>query len=632
MADLIITESGALHRPRNVDWKRAAALLYGDWGTSKAYVIGLAFLAAGFSSLPIILAVCVLTGLVGINYAVICAYFPDGGGVYSAARSQGRLLAVVGALLLVADLTVTAALSGWSGLTYVISGAENILWLKFLKDHIAFTTIGVLLFLGFINWFGPKHSGSLAVALAVPTVIVVVALIAVSAPHLTTHFLEPRHESLSALWVQFVGVILALSGVEAIANLTGVMKLDPGSTPDRPSVARESAKAIAPVAIEVVLGTALLGWAMLSLPSVMGKTLGLTTRSDIAAALTKRHEDMLRFIGEQFGTASVGPWFGQAFGWVVGTVFLLLLLSAANTAIVALIGLLYMIARDGEMPQQFKRLNRHGVPLYPLLIAVGLPTVVLLFARNFTTLAGLYAIGVVGAITVNLGSCASNRAIGFAWYDRALFGVTFCILFFVELTLARTKPDALFFVVCVLGVGLALRAYTQKRQGLTTLTVTRRVAEMVSPDTIAALQPRLQEGQKIMVAARGITPVLGFALDEAQLRKATLCVLYVKEVAVYFSGGPPRLGRAKWQDDPEANAIMSLMLKLGQERDVCVVPVYAVSQDAAATIVDLSATMGVDYLVIGATQRIALANLLRGSVATNVAQQLPDSIQLLIFG
>jgi amino acid transporter/nucleotide-binding universal stress UspA family protein len=632
MADLIITETGAVHRPRNVDWKRAAALLYGDWGTSKAYVIGLAFLAAGFSSLPIILAVCVLTGLVGINYAVICAYFPDGGGVYSAARSQGRLLAVVGALLLVADLTVTAALSGWSGLTYVISGAENILWLKFLKDHIAFTTIGVLLFLGFINWFGPKHSGSLAVALAVPTVIVVVALIAVSAPHLTTHFLEPRHESLSALWVQFVGVILALSGVEAIANLTGVMKLDPGSTSDRPSVARESAKAIAPVAIEVVLGTALLGWAMLSLPSVMGKTLGLTTRSDIAAALTKRHEDMLRFIGEQFGTASVGPWFGQAFGWVVGTVFLLLLLSAANTAIVALIGLLYMIARDGEMPQQFKRLNRHGVPLYPLLIAVGLPTVVLLFARNFTTLAGLYAIGVVGAITVNLGSCASNRAIGFAWYDRALFGVTFCILFFVELTLARTKPDALFFVVCVLGVGLALRAYTQKRQGLTTLTVTRRVAEMVSPDTIAALQPRLQEGQKIMVAARGITPVLGFALDEAQLRKATLCVLYVKEVAVYFSAGPARLGRAKWQDDPEANAIMSLMLKLGEERDVCVVPVYAVSQDAASTIVDLSATMGVDYLVIGATQRIALANLLRGSVATNVAQQLPDSIQLLIFG
>ena len=632
MADLIVTETGGVHRPRNVDWKRAAALLYGDWGTSKAYVIGLAFLAAGFSSLPIILAVCVLTGLVGINYAVICRYFPDGGGVYSAARSQGRLLAVVGALLLIADLTVTAALSGWSGLTYVIAGTEDIFWLKFLKDHIAFATIGVLLFLGFINWFGPKHSGSLAVALALPTVIVVVALIAISIPYLTTHFLEPRHESLSMLWVQFVGVILALSGVEAIANLTGVMKLDPGSTPERPSVARESLKAITPVAIEVVCATAVLGWAMLSLPAVLERTLGLSTKSEVAAILLKRHEDMLRFMGEQFAAASFGAWIGQAFGWVVGIVFLLLLLSAANTAIVAMIGLLYLTARDGEMPPHFKRLNRHGVPLYPLLIAVGLPVIVLMTATNFQSLAGLYAIGVVGAITVNLGSCTFNRAIGFTWYDRVLFGITFTILFFVELTLARTKPDALFFVVCVLGIGLALRAWTQKRAGFTTLTVTHQVAAMVSPNLAATMQPRMEEGQKIMVAARGITPVLSFALDEAQLRKATLCVLYVKEIAVYYAGGPTFLGRARWQDDPEAQAIMSLMLKLGAERNICVLPVYAVSEDAAATILDLSATMGVDFLMIGATQRHALANLLRGSVATNVAQQLPDSIQLVIYG
>ena len=632
MADLIITESGAVHRPRNVDWKRAAALLYGDWGTSKAYVIGLAFLAAGFSSLPIILAVCALTGLVGINYIVICRHFPDGGGVYSAARSQGRLLAVIGALLLLADLTVTAALSGWSALTYITSGAEHIAWIKFLRDHIALTTIAVLLIMGMINYFGPKHSGSLAVALAVPTVIVVVVLIAISTPHLTTHFLQPRHESLGALWVQFVGVILALSGAESIANVTGVMKLDPGSTMDRPSVARESLKAIIPVAIEVVIGTALLGWAMLSLPSVLGKTLHLSDVSSISSVLQLRSEDMLRFIGEQFATATFSPMIGNLFGWIVGIVFFLLLLSAANTAIVAMIGLLYMMSRDREMPREFRRLNRHGVPIYPLLIALGVPTLVLLLVANFTALAGLYAIGVVGAITVNVGSCAFNRTVGFTWYDRVLFGVTFCILFLVELTLAHTKPDALFFVVVILGAGLALRAYTLKRQGLTTLTVTREVAQMVAPDLEARVQPRLQEGQKIMVAARGITPVLGFALDEAQLRTATLCVLYVKEVAVYFSGGPASLGRAKWHDDPEANAIMSLMMKLGAERDVCVIPVYAVSQDAAATIVDLSATMGVDYLVIGATQRTALANLLRGSVVTNVAQNLPDSIQLLIFG
>src|SRR5205085_2365709 len=252
-------------------------------------------------------------------------------------------------------------------------------------------------------------------------------------------------------------------------------------------------------------------------------------------------EDVLRFMGEQFGTATLGVWFGQAFGWIVGIVFMLLLLSAANTAIVAMIGLLYMTARDGEMPQQFKRLNSHGVPLYPLLISLGLPIVVLLTATSFEALAGLYAIGVVGAITVNLGSCCFNRAIGFTWYDRVLFGFTFVILFCVEVTLAHTKPDALFFVVCVLGVGLALRAYTQKRQGLTTMTVHRTVAQMVSPDLTARLQPRLAEGQKIMVAARGITPVRGFARGEAELRKATLRVVFVKEVGIYYAGAGTKL-------------------------------------------------------------------------------------------
>ncbi|PYI59254.1 MAG: amino acid transporter [Verrucomicrobia bacterium] len=605
--DIVLDASAGVHRPRNLDWKRAAALLYGDWGTSKAYVIGLAFVAAGFSSLPIILAVCALTGLVGINYAVICRHFPDGGGVYSAARSQGRLLAVVGALLLLADLTVTAALSGWSALTYITSGAEDVAWIKMARDHIA-------------------------VALALPTAVVVVVLVALSVPHLTTHFLEPPHRSFGAVWVQFVGVILALSGAESIANLTGVMKLDPGSTMEHPSVARESTKAITPVAIEVVLGTALLGWAMLSVPSVIGKTLHLTDRGQIAAVLGQRSEDMLRFIGEQFATAMFSPAVGQIFGWIVGIVFFFLLLSAANTAIVAMIGLLYMMSRDGEMPRQFRRLNGHGVPTWPLAIAIGLPVVVLLFATNFTALAGLYAIGVVGAITVNVGSCTFNRSMGFTWYDHLLFGITFVILAFVEMTLAHTKLDALQFVLAVLIGGLALRAYTLKLQGLTTLTVTRELAKMVTPNALATLRPQLQEGQKIMVAARGITPVLGFAMDEAQLRKATLCVLYVKEVAVYYTAAGTPLGRAKWQDDPEANAIMSSMVKLGEERDICVVPLYAVSQDAAATIVDLAATMGIDFLVIGASQRSAMAKLLRGSVATNVAQQLPDSIRLVIYG
>src|SRR5260370_6303960 len=224
--DVVLDASAGVHRPRNLDWKRAAALLYGDWGTSKAYVIGLAFVAAGFSSVPIILAVCALTGLVGINYIVICRHFPDGGGVYSAAREQSRLLAVIGALLLVADLTVTAALSGWSALSYITSCAEHITWIGLLRDHIALTTVSMLLIMGLINYFGPKHSGSFAVALALPTAIIVVVLIVISAPHLTTQYLEPRHQSLGTVWAQLVDVILALSGLQAMTSVTALVMRD----------------------------------------------------------------------------------------------------------------------------------------------------------------------------------------------------------------------------------------------------------------------------------------------------------------------------------------------------------------------------------------------------------------------
>src|SRR3954466_9814145 len=98
-------------RPRNVGWKQAAGLLFGDWGTSRLYVLGLALFFAGRSSFWLILAMSLLVVAVGWAYTQICRIYPDGGGVYTAAKSRSRTLAVVGALLLFADYTVTASLS-----------------------------------------------------------------------------------------------------------------------------------------------------------------------------------------------------------------------------------------------------------------------------------------------------------------------------------------------------------------------------------------------------------------------------------------------------------------------------------------------------------------------------------------
>ncbi len=610
------------HRPRNVGWARAAAFLYGDWGTSKAYVIGFAFVAAGFSSFPIILAVCAFTGLVGYNYIIVCRHFPDGGGVYSAARDQSRVLAVLGALLLLADFIVTAALSGWDAMIY----------LGVPREYVKVATLGLLILVGFINYFGPKHSGSLAVSLAVPMVCVVIVIICLSLPYLTFEHLDYTTNLFSkANWVAFVGVILALSGVEAIANLTGVLKLDEGCTEELPIVAKTARKAIFPVAIEVVLGTALLGWAMLSLPHSLG------------TEIVKRHEDMLSYLGEHYGklfwdahVGNIGGWTGEHFGhslaWLIGIVVGLLLLSAVNTAISAMIGLIYMLARDGEMPKSFSRLNNHGVPWVPLCIGIGLPFCLTTVTSDLDSLADMYAIGVVGAIAVNLGSCWYNKKLGLIWHERLVMGVTFVILVAVEITIANTKPAALFFAVCVVGIGFTLRAYSMKRAGLQTVTLNKEIAAAMAPEKWANLRISLDIEQSIMVAARGITPVLRFALEEARLRQGALYVLYVKELAVNMPARIEPSERVRWQDDRRAAEIMYGMLEIGREAGVQVVPIYSVSENAAMSILDLSATLGIDLLILGASQRQALASLLKGNVVTEVAKNLPENIQLVIHG
>jgi amino acid transporter/nucleotide-binding universal stress UspA family protein len=603
-------ESVSVHRPRNLDWKRAAALLYGDWGTSKAYVIGLAFVTAAYSSLPIILAVCALTAVVGYNYVVICRHFPDGGGVYSAARQQSRLLAVMGALLLVANFTVTAAMSGWAAMSY----------LGIPDGYVRWVTMGVVVVIGLFNYFGPKHTGSIAAALAVPMVVVVVLIILASLPHLTTANLQPSDVGFRENWVAFTKVILALSGVEAIANLTGVMKLDPGASMEQPRVSQTARKAIWPVATEVVLGTALLGWAMLSLPQSM------------EAKLHERWEDMVRFLGEYYMAQLFTPQVGAVFGVVAGVVIGLLLISAVNTALGALIGLVYMMARDGEMPPSFTRLNPHGVPWVPLGIATGLPIIVALFSPNLESLAGLYAIGVVGAITVNLGACTFNRQLSLKMYERVIMGVTFLVLFVVEFTIAKTKNDALLFACCVIGIGLGLRAYAQKRAGLRTLTLREEIAAHVAPEITTDFHPNLSSGQSILVAARGFTPVLRYALEEARFRQGTLYVLYVKELAVNLPGPLGNAVPLRWQKDPEAAKIMCGILELGRQHNVPVVPLYAVSDNPAGTIVDLAATLGIDILMLGARHRRTLAQLFKGDVANNVARDLPENIQLVIYG
>ena len=110
---------------------------------------------------------------------------------------------------------------------------------------------------------------------------------------------------------------------------------------------------------------------------------------------------------------------GPTFATVSSVVFALLLLSAVNTALADLVSIQFMLSRDKELPHAFGGLNRFGMPMLPLLIAAVIPAVVVLIFPDVTALAGLYAIGVVGAIAINLGTTSTNRELSLRGHERA---------------------------------------------------------------------------------------------------------------------------------------------------------------------------------------------------------------------
>src|SRR5260370_18048663 len=96
--------------------------------------------------------------------------YPDGGGVYASVRHRSEIISIVGAFLLIADYIVTAAISALSAFQYL--GLPN----------PEFLAAGAILVIGALNYFGPKHTGVLAVLGSVPTVTVLVFLRALSIP------------------------------------------------------------------------------------------------------------------------------------------------------------------------------------------------------------------------------------------------------------------------------------------------------------------------------------------------------------------------------------------------------------------------------------------------------------------
>lgn len=567
-----------VERPRELKWHQSSAILYGDWGTSKAYVLGIAFAIAGHASMFFLLAMSVLTALVGTCYIIVCKAYPDGGGVYSAVRSRSKNLAVVGALLLIADYVITASLSSIEAFHY----------LGF--SHPQYWAIGALVFIGLLNSLGATKSGYAASVIAVVTAVLLGGLSIAVLPHVTHMQITPPEGSFFSNWTKFVGIVLALSGVEAIANVTGIM-VEP--------VKRTAKRAILPVMFEVVIVSLILGAAMNAIPGLTGRT-----------------EDMIRAIADYY----IGPWFGHVVAIVLG----LLLLSACNTAIMGLISIMFLMSKDKEMPPVFSDLNRYGMPWFSLFIATVVPILVLVLEHEVTHLAALYAIGVVGAITINLLACCTNFELGIKKHERILLGGTGLIMVLVELTIIYEKHNAVLFAMCVLVAGLSTRFIAKQ--------IEKR--KVVVPEILGVNVLTTEEAKDLMPLYKGSTLVAIKTLNPSLIDEASLHVKGKGESVAYIlyvEEKPPGWAYPT-EVEPSKNAVL-LLNQTSEEfkkKGVTTLPLWNLSENAGSAIVKTAKDLDLQTVMIGTTKRTALERLVRGEVLKTISSELPQDKHLVI--
>ena len=202
---------------------------------------------------------------------------------------------------------------------------------------------------------------------------------------------------------------------------------------------------------------------------------------------------------------------------------------------------------------------------------------------------------------------------------------TFIVMAAIEFSLLLDKPNARYFAVTILAVGLILRGLVQERR------MKKEAAPLLPPSMPVQLttnEPAMAEnatGEAILCAIRGPGRTLDFALREVRETGRRLYLLFVREQRFMTEQDTKR----KWQEDVEASEIFDAAKSKAGDRQPLFC--YAVSESAAETIVDIAATLGASRLILGAPRRNALVNILRGNLVREVSDLLPEEIDLLVY-
>ena len=359
------------------------AVVFADIGTSIYYVPGILYgtvnkLAGFFVFLTMIVFI-----LLTFKYVEVTYRFPQGGGVVTvSAQALNKWFGALGGMFILVDYFLTATISCLSGILYLsvvvpLLGPQSV----FLGLSITvWITLVVLVLLGVLNWIGVSASAKVSMVGAVVAFISDIAILFTIFTHISfVDFLalfpkmfSGRPLTLGTLLIGFAGSFLAFSGLESISQLAPEMKLP--------------RRTVGKIALFLVVLSVGLTSPLLTILS--------TLLEPQAAANSVKSAQIISILA--------GRWGGQFLQTEVAISASALLIFAGNTAIIGSYHVFLALSHMEFFPEILTRRNKlRDTPHYSIMLAVGIPIIVLLLVRgDINVLGDMYAFGLLGAFTL----------------------------------------------------------------------------------------------------------------------------------------------------------------------------------------------------------------------------------------
>jgi amino acid transporter/nucleotide-binding universal stress UspA family protein len=520
-------------------------------------------------------------------------------------------------MLIIVDYFLTTAISAVSGFQYIGSAISS------LDPLVVLLASGGVILLALLNIIGIRESAMVSLVMACGALTINAIVIGSSLYSMDTaqwreawhHLGAGRSLSNYEILVGFGAAWLAFSGLESISQISPAIR--------RP-LRRTTRRAMGAVIVTILLTSPVL--------SLLSITLLPT---EIKATESERFISELGFLTGGFGIKLA----------VVATASSLLLF-AANTAIIGAYHVFLALVNQGFLPRAIALRNKaFNTPHVAILIATSVPIFVILLTQGQLSLLGdMYAFGLLGAFVFSSLSLdvirwrLGRRDLGF-WVGFLTTGAVIVAwaVNLVEKELATLFGGTVAAIGMLTTVGvrrgwflealhqipavqrLQARAYRasehfveEELKGLVTLADAVELKSLYPSSTLLAVR-----GEFPRLVQEGVTRVRGRG------ENAVYCI-YVEEWPGLFNGQTPHV--------PNEEGIQTLryVLQQAKEHGVEVIPIWAVSHNAAEAIAKAARDLDVNAVFIGASRRYAFYHMLRGHVIKQLMKRLPPDCHLMI--